>query len=239
MRTRWNSSLLVPVCAVLGTGVLATANAAQQVEPKVSPIFKTSAWVTRQVVTLLLRERADRSLLLTVQDWNNVAAGPAAHGPVYEYQPQTNEFRTTPSESWDRATGPIMDCSRPPVGEAAFRLDSAAGTLSYKGQGIQSKGRSVVGFTLSPNQTSVAVLSAAGPKKHSIMPFLGGGANARGRHYHEVLQLPAFSSNARRQARLPFTTARVAWTGCWSADERFVVYTSVLYDELCIISIVD
>jgi hypothetical protein len=132
-----------------------------------------------------------------------------------------------------------MDCSRHPEGSTDFYLDPASGTLSYKGQAIRTKGQSVVGFALSPNRTSVAVLSAGGSKRRSIMPFLGGGANARGQHYHELLQAPAFSSNEQSEAQLPFTTARVAWTGCWSADEYFVVYTSVLYDELCVVRVGD
>ena len=52
---------------------------------------------------------------------------------------------------------------------------------------------------------------------------------------HQVLSPPDFSALDESAVEIPLTTKRVAFSGCWSADERFVVYTSALYQELCVV----
>jgi hypothetical protein len=242
MQTRAGGIAWALVLAATATPAIAEATARSTTQSRTSRLFKTPAWQGVPIATHLVRGSSNETLLFTVQSWEHLRGDSRGHGPVYEYAPQVNELHEATRETWDRATGDIVDCSSQSVGAqqlSDFRLDPKAGRLFYKGGLILTKGSVALAFRLSPSQEAVAVLSAKGPKIRSFMPFLGGGASAHGQHYHEVFNLPELTVNDELRVQLPFTTQRGAFVICWSADEQFVVYTSVLYQELCVVRVAD
>lgn len=225
---------VLPLLLAMTLPLVAEALEEQRPRSMVSPLFHTPAWRTIQVAGHLIRG-GDSTLLVTVKDWGHVYQK-QGHGPVYEYDPRTDQLREVPAEAWEQAPGDIADCHRQPS-LSALRLDEQAGTLFYRDRVLPTNGRVALTVTVSPSQRRVAVLSAEGPKIRALMPFLGGAANARGVHYHELVHLPELTVEEGSRVRVPLTTRHQAFIGCWSADERFVVYTSVLYQELCVIRI--
>ena len=237
------SSRLIAWGAFLGILVLpAFARTAekQASQSMVSSLFQTPTWQAEPVANLLMRGGSADTLLLTVQSWEEVYAKKGGHGTVYQYNSGAKEFRVVQGVMWDQSSGVIADCSQqqPLLKFAAtWRLDPQSGSLLYEGRLVGTTGPVVVDFRFSPSQQAVAVLSARGRKKSSLLPFLGGGSNVQGRHYHQVFSLPDLSALDGSTIEVPFTTEQVAFSGCWSADERFVVYTSALYQELCVVEI--
>jgi hypothetical protein len=66
------------------------------------------------------------------------------------------------------------------------------------------------------------------------MPFLGGGQNSKGQHYHQLFSV-AHGKPVSAALKLQFTTERQAYPSCWSMDEMYVFYTSLLADRLTIV----
>jgi hypothetical protein len=66
------------------------------------------------------------------------------------------------------------------------------------------------------------------------MPFLGGGQNSKGQHYHQLFSV-ADGQPLSAALKLQFTTEHQAYPACWSTDEMYVFYTSLVADKLTIV----
>jgi hypothetical protein len=66
------------------------------------------------------------------------------------------------------------------------------------------------------------------------MPLIGGGQNSKSQHYHQLFSV-ADGEPIGPIIKLQFTTEKEAYSVCWSIDEKYVFYTSILADKLAIV----
>ena len=155
------------------------------------------------------------------------------HRAVYEYDPKAKRLRKVTDSKWDTTANLISECvSQPQKFSSNFRV--TADKLFFGNQEVHVKGAVLVAFSYSPSGNVLAILSADGPRKGSIMPFIGGGQNSKGQHYHQLFSV-ANGTPIGGVVKLQFTTEKEAYLVCWSPDEKYVFYTSLLVDKLAIV----
>jgi len=193
------------------------------------PLFKTSAWAGgmpeygEQI--MLRREIKDRGPLLLKHSKRDT---------VYRYDPAATSLTAVSEQTWNAASSPIAECGKqfsPPPD--VLRIDKASNSLMAGTRPISTAGRTVLKLTESPSKRWVAVLSAAGPLKSSLIPFSGGSA-ASGEHYHQVLSLPD-AVPVGTAVQLPLERDSDLLVPCWSADEKEVIYHELLFSYLSVV----
>ena len=140
------------------------------------------------------------------------------------------------SAAWERADTPVAACaeqSAPPLEQ--MWIEPHSQRLLAGDEEVPLAAPIAVAVGLSPSGDRVAALSAQGPPRRSLLPFVGGGGG-KGGHFHQLLR----ATDARPlTAAQPVAVAPV--TGpigvCWSADERFVVYHDALFTHFSIVRI--
>lgn len=197
-----------------------------------SPIFDTVDWVNTQMPgRLLIRRGLDsKTIFLTMRDEFEKGN---RHRAVYEYDPKAQSLRKVPGLKWDEVTSAITECfSQSQQFPEKFKVHGEK--LFFGNREIPIQGAVLVSSAYSPSGNAVAILSADGPRKGSVMPFLGGGQNSKGQHYHQLFSV-ADGKPVSAALKLQFTTERQAYPACWSMDEMYVFYTSLLADKLTIV----
>jgi hypothetical protein len=200
-------------------------------EQQSSPLFDTPAWFNSEMPgRILIRDAGDGKLLLTVR--GELEKG-AKHRGVYLYDPDAQLLRQTTDKKWDAAASSAADCaSRSQVLPEKIKVD---GERLYAGaRALPVKGTVLLSLSYSPAGDRVAALSADGPRKASLLPFLGGGQNARGRHYQQLYSVESGAPLGEAVA-LPITTEREAYRACWSADGAYVFYAALLNEKLAVV----
>jgi hypothetical protein len=188
------------------------------------PLFKTHMW--RQRGSLMLRREADGRGPLLLKHSERDA--------VYKYDPAGRSLTLAAEKEWRDAKGEVADCDKQ-FHPSPFVLDIDAKThrLSAGGREVQTAGHAVLDMRISPSKKWVAVVSAEGRSSGSVFPTLGGGAGT-GQHYHQVFSLPDVKTGGE-PVRLPLGGEHELITPCWSAEERFVVYTDTLFFSLTVV----
>lgn len=159
----------------------------------------------------------------------------SARSEIYSYDPNAGTLSLVANNFWENATGEIGDrCGGPPTSNPWLHIDDSD-RLVDRDEQIETAGETALRFKTSPSGKFIAVLSANGFKYPSIIPFMGKGGTF-GQHYHQLLLAKDLSATGRR-VPLPFVTARKLFSPCWSPDERFVVYTEVLYHRITIVAV--
>lgn len=136
-------------------------------------------------------------------------------------------------DAWERAAGAIVSGEEARI--RAIPLTSAHvrdGRLVLVGAPVATRYATLLDAVVSPDERSIAVLSADGAKP-SLHSSLGGGANASGPHAVEVFDL----GSGLRTALVPLsiTSESIALTGYWSGDESLLFYTDALLTRLCFV----
>jgi len=147
---------------------------------------------------------------------------------AYRYDRATQELSLVPNEHWEGASGPVVECPsgfEPP----GLRIESLKSPphprfdqLLAGDRVIPTAGAQALKIHESPSGKFAAVLSADGERKESPLPFYGPGG-ADGQHFHELLSLTDLT-RVGNPTRLPMTSKEVSLDGCWSGDEKYVVY---------------
>ena len=179
---------------------------------------------------ILIRDSGDGKLLLTVR--GELEKG-LKHRAVYLYDPDARFLRATTDKRWDASRSPAAECvSRSQVFPEKIKVEGER--LLAGARGLPVKGSVLLSLSYSPGGDRLSVLSADGPRKASLLPSLGGGQNAKGRHYQQVFSVESGSPLGGAVA-LPFTTEREAYRACWSADGNYVFYASLLNEKLTVV----
>ena len=138
---------------------------------------------------------------------------------VYRYDPQSRSIRAVTDAEWQNAGGPIARCLDQ---GHVLRRDDREHKLFAGNREIPTAGGVAIDDRRSPSGKWVAVHSAAGPVTKSIIP--DGSYVIFGQRYHEILSLPDLV-RVGKPVRIPANENRGTMQPCWSADEKFVVYT--------------
>ena len=195
-------------------------------------MFDTVDWVNTQALgRLLIRSGMNgKNIFLTMRDEFEKGN---RHRAVYEYDPKAKSLQKVPDLNWDAVANPIAECfSQPQRFSEKFKVTGEK--LFFGNREIPIKGAVLISSAYSPSGNAVAILSADGPRKGSLMPFLGGGKNSKGQHYHQLFSV-ANGEPISAALKLQFTTEKEAYPPCWSIDEKYVFYTSLLADKLTIV----
>ena len=194
------------------------------------PLLKTPAWefqpfdeATRPL--MLRREtQAGGALLLKRNDLET----------VYRYDPETRSVRAVSAATWENAGGKISKCWDQMLAGALgpLRRDDRDHKLFAGDREVPTAGGFIRINQTSPSGKWVAVHSAAGPAKKSILPF--GSDLIYGQRYHEILSLPD-AKRVGKPVRIPVTDRNDFLDICWSADEKFVVYTTYFFNMLVVV----
>jgi hypothetical protein len=198
----------------------------------VSPIFDTVDWMNTQMPgRLIIRRGLDsKTIFLTMRDEFEKGN---RHRAVYEYDPEAQSLRKVPGLKWDEVTSAITECfSQSQQFPEKFKVNGEK--LFFGNREIPMKGAVLISSAYSPSGNAVAILSSDGPRKRSGMPFLGGGQNSKGQHYHQLFSV-ANGQPLSAALKVPFTTKQQAYPACWSMDEIYVFYTSLVADKMTIV----
>ena len=224
---------LIVILVFIGVMVFSRGETSHKIsQTSICPIFNTVDWVNTQMPgRLLIRSGMDgKNTLLTMRDEFEQGN---RHRAVYEYDPKAKSLQKVPDLNWDAAASPIAErFSRHQQVPEKFKVNGER--LFFGNREVTIKGAVLISSAYSPSGNAVAILSADGPRKGSIMPSLGGGQNAKGQHYHQLFSV-ANGEPISAVIKLQFTTEKMAYPACWSVDEKYVFYRSLLADKLTIV----
>jgi hypothetical protein len=205
------------------------------------PCLAPRAW-TDSTVFFLFRAASgdDGAILLTnqtdAQSDEDDADGIAGNGPheaVYRYDPKSKTFKLVDSQEWDSAGTLVITCLGSGGGETPFA--SRKDHLEFEGRRIEVAGNYVVDLLRpAPSLPFVAVLSSDGG---GGVPFLSSRSSS-GQHYHEVFSEET-GARLLGPVRIGLTGNPSRPRGCWSEDERLIVYAQPGADRFTSICIVD
>ncbi|HEV2764155.1 MAG TPA: hypothetical protein VGV38_14320 [Pyrinomonadaceae bacterium] len=235
---------------LLGAGVLSVVRRGGNSPAQAAqvPLFRTPSWATfdEEEIDRELKKRPGQPYQPTPRPQGSLlvrreSAGAGAlllrhtmRETLYRYDPAARALTQVGAEAWERAVGPVAECARqfaPP--ESKLALDQKADRLrAAGGREVATAGRVPLALVASPSGRWVAVLSADGPKKGSLMPFSGD--TVLGRRLQQVLSLPAAAA-VGSPVVLPVLNEGDVPVACWSADEQFIVYHDYNFYSLSVV----
>lgn len=175
------------------------------------------------------------SLRITSDNNENLLLKHNNKDTVYRYDSAIKQLQLVNAETWANATSEIIDCNSQ-VGKEPWRIriDRKTNKLFVNNSEVKNiKGPIHLRYQFSSRSDKLAVLSASGKKSSSLMPLLGEGG-ASGIHYNQVFSFPELVPIGSA-VELPFTTEKVAFSSCWSSDDKFIVYRDALDSMLAIV----
>ena len=217
--------------AIAIAGVLLVVRQQPPVSSGDVPLLPTPAWQgapAKYGEQLLLRRDGQTARVLLIKH--------SAHDGAYRYDGSTRSLTPIAEQDWTRAAGPIAECGRQgPPSTQVLRIDPQSHRLLAGSRELSAAGAVVLALTESPGHRFVAVLSASGPAQPSLLPFLGGGG-AAGQRFHQVVSLPdaVVSGSA---IRVPVQRNEDVLTGCWSADEKAIVYHDIVFAHVSVVEL--
>jgi hypothetical protein len=157
---------------------------------------------------------------------------------IYRYDPAAQALHTVGLAEWQSATSPIANCEEQlSPNPRTLEINSTAGGKLVDGSGrtIATAGTFTENLIVSPDGKWVAVLSANGPKSASLLPFLGG-PQPLGQRYHQVISIDDLKWIGSAVA-LPVADKSDVLTPCWTADEKYVVYTDLVFSSVLVVPV--
>ncbi len=167
------------------------------------------------------------------------------NGPVLEYLRSTRSIREVSVEEWRISEGTATSIGSFFGNQTNFSCIIRDGELKVGllGKGVQryaTAGTHALGVHHSPKRNVVGVLSANGPERPSedVLPMFSSiGGGYYGQHFVEFFRVPTMEPIGR-PVRLPFTTAGgLSWSPVWSADGRYLVYTTSDGTKMCVLHV--
>ena len=200
-----------------------TTPSAADVPLLVTPLWQGEAAAYGQQLLLRRDAQASRDLLIKH----------SGHAGAYRYDGSTRSLTAVSDEQWTRAGGEVAECGKQgPPSTQVLRIDQLSHRLFAGSRELSVAGPVALALTESPSHRAVAVLSASGPAQPSLLPFLAAGG-AAGQRFHQVVSLPDAALTGA--VRVPVQRNEDVLSGCWSADEKAIVYYHVLFAYLSVV----
>ncbi len=160
---------------------------------------------------------------------------------VRRYDPTRKTLAVVPTEMWDKSSAPVARCGEQfPPEMTLLRLESKTKQLiGERGEITPTKGKTVLNLTASSQKNRVADLSASGTAggDYSVIPF-SSGSGASGQYSMQIYSLKTRQLE-NYLFEIPTKETFTSFTACWSADEKFVVYSEVGYRFLVVVEVVE
>jgi hypothetical protein len=208
------------------------------IQTNAARLLKTGAWNTfgdnqawKPIAKLFIRRENDGST-------GGLLLKHSARDIIYLYDPASQTLHTVDIAKWKSATSPIANCEEqlPP---SPKRLEIVSNDerklVDASGRTIATAGTFTEKLTVSPDNKWVAVLSANGPKSVSLLPFLGGN-QPLGQQYHQVISMDDFKWIGTA-VPLPVAVKSDLLEPCWTADEKYVVYTDTFFTDVLVVPV--
>ena len=190
------------------------------------PFFTPNAWPSDSDYVLI---RADSEgsdvLLLTSQSQEQRNAREdgevpgSGHSPVYRFDPDALTVERVTDAAWDEATGAVTDCNFFHKRHSNFEV-RFSGELQYNDTKMDVAGGTALAVIPAPQNDVVAVLSTSGSASISFFII---GFPATGQRYHQLYS-EVDGTPVGPALRIPLDTGTYSTPGCWTADEKYVVY---------------
>lgn len=236
------------ICSCVCLPLLCAPTACSKEQHTVIPALDTKPWSVGERGPLYVKCINDGTgdiLLANVHtdpgyrlvDWPSIPARKVVNGrPIYRYVASARKLVEIAPEIWDGATGEIITCGKqvslsPHYGN--FTHDLVKRSLQFNQKDIISAGPTVLTALPDPSKTYVAVLSATGEMRKSIIPF--GDPTIEGDRYHQLFRM-ADATEVGQRVKLKVSTDRHYTFPCWSPDGRFVIYDE-LSERLWIVDV--
>jgi hypothetical protein len=217
--------------AIVSAGVLLAVRRQAPASGADVPLLATPAWqgaAAKYGEQLLLRRDAQDARALLIKH--------SGHEGAYRYDGSSRSLTPVTDEQWTRAGGPIAECGKQgPPSTQVLRIDQSSHRLLAGSRDVPTAGAVALELIESPSRRFAAVLSASGPAQPSLVPFLGAGG-AAGQRFHQVVSLPGAEMSAGT-IRVPVKRNEDVLTGCWSADEKAIVYHHILFGFLSVVEL--
>jgi hypothetical protein len=169
----------------------------------------------------------------TREDDTDGITGNGPHEGVYRYDPASQILELVDSSLWDSGDSRVITC----LGDEGVEtpLVGRDDHLEFEGHRIEVAGNHIVTpLRPAPTLPFVAVLSSDGG---GGVPFLSSRSSS-GQHYHEVFS-DETGARLLGPVRIGLTGDASRPIGCWSEDERLIVYAQPGTDRFTSICIVD
>ena len=159
---------------------------------------------------------------------------------VYRYLLGADRLERITLKEWEQGDNPICDgthsCWPARSGSALGRLviDPGSHVIRQAGSVIQTAGRTVLCAEHSPRGDLVAVLSAEGAYT-KLLPFAGG-VRVTGNRFHELFS-DSTGSRVGKPIKLLPTSKGDDRRSVWSANQRFVIYHDVSFEQVWVVPI--
>jgi hypothetical protein len=197
------------------------------------PGFETPGWIEHgypgpQGPLWIAQLEDDPSVLFLKLDQSN---------RICRYDTRSREMTEARLSDWKLVAGFARECGQVDTKSLSMvRINQKTNKLEVNGKEVETVGMTNLRHGFSPSGEKIAVLSAAGPKFHGVLPFFGG-KSAFGSRFHQAFRLPD-GETLGKTVILPYGgVSESVGVVCWSPDEKFVVYATLLHAELSIVPV--
>ncbi len=173
-----------------------------------------------------------RSQIVAIGDWR----GNLRVGICYKYDTKTRRLSLASTDDWHNAKGSISFRRNTPIRTTpGLTVDALDYTLKIKNNRIETQGPNALKRSPAPKSDMVAVVSADGRKPGKDM-FVGR-SGFKGQHYHQLFERSTGKLIEGSTVKIPFVSRNKSIGLMWSADEKFVIYSSSYYRRIAIVHI--
>jgi hypothetical protein len=184
-------------------------------------LYDTESWITPGELSVRYVDSTSSAFFIRL-DQNDI---------VYKYIDGASTLERYGVNLWNHSTEEARRCGYDllPLQLSPYINEDAR--LIVGGNEVHTAGQIVLAFAGSPSGIKLAVVSADGPKKGSLLP--GGGYVAYGVHYYEIFSVPDMKLMTKA-VPLPFSAEALEL--CWLSNEKYVVLINVLRSHLSVVN---
>ena len=157
---------------------------------------------------------------------------------VYDFDTETNILSETDLEYWNSMRSEIADCSQSDIPDPnLIKIKLPEKVLLVKENKLDTAGKFVLGLTKSVSGKKVAVLSNTQLNDNSFIPFFGK-AGGDGIYYHQIFDMEKLKF-VGYPLEIATPAQHVDMAGCWTTDEKNIIYYDTFFSFFMLISLTE